>query len=42
VQYGCDFLNASQYLNTHKEGAAKAAVNMLYAIDLTVVPANAH
>tara|TARA_R110002124_G_scaffold149220_1_gene315207 strand:+ start:376851 stop:377525 length:675 start_codon:yes stop_codon:yes gene_type:complete len=42
VQYGCNFLNASHYLNTHKGGAAKAAVNMLYAIDLTVVPANAH
>ena len=42
VQAGCDFLNASQYLNNHPEGAAKAAVNMLYAIDLAVRPANAH
>ncbi len=42
VQAGCDFLNASQYLNSHPEGAAKAAVNMLYAIDLAVRPANAH
>ena len=43
VQAGCDFLNASEYLNAHKEGAAKAAVNMLYAIDLAAsAPANAH
>jgi len=42
VQAGCDFLNASEYLNKHSEGAAKAAVNMLYAIDLAVRPANAH
>jgi hypothetical protein len=42
VQAGCDFLNASEYLNGHDESAAKAAVNMLYAIDLAVRPANAH
>jgi|TARA_R110002126_G_scaffold13118_7_gene57164 hypothetical protein len=42
VQAGCDFLNASEYLNAHPESPAKAAVNMLYAIDLTVRPANAH
>lgn len=43
VQAGCDFLNASDYLNSHVEGAAKAAVNMLYAIDLAAdVPGQAH
>lgn len=36
VLAGCDFLNASEYMNTHEEGAAKAAVNMLYAIDLAL------
>ena len=43
VLAGCDFLNASHYINTHKDGAAQAIVNMLYAIDLALdVPAQKH
>ena len=42
VQAGCDFLNASHYINSHKD-RAQAIVNMLYAIDLALhVPAQKH
>ncbi len=42
AQAGADYIDVTNYINSNKDGAMKAAVNILYALELALKPASSH